>query len=218
MKKMLVTKRLIILANSIRPGGRCVAGICADTGQWVRPVPRHADRAVPDTRSISRMALLDIVQVPLAGDRPNPPDRYQRENWFVDTWDWEVVGRCSVEDATALCEAPDVVLYTNNDRVEPSYMDSLPPAEWKSLLLLNAKVSFDKDYWDRTRWRATFKDRRGNLLSLKVSDPAVSAKLDKGQDVSKTCLLTISLAGPWAPPDGSQPERCYKLVAGVIEL
>lgn len=218
MKEMHVTKKLIILANSIRPGGRCVAGICADTGEWVRPVPRHPDRAVTETHSISRIALLDIVQVPLAGDCPNPPDRYQRENRFVDTWDWKVVGRCSVEDATSLCETPNMVLYTNNDRVKPSYMDSLPPAEWKSLLLLKAKVNFGRDYRDQKRWRATFKDGCGNLLSLKVTDPAVSAKLARREDISETCLLTISLAGPWAPPNGSVPESCYKLVAGVIEL
>jgi len=218
MNESQVNKRLIILANSIRPGGRCVAGICADTGEWVRPVPRNPNRAVPEIPSISRIALLDIVRVPLAGDRPNPPDRYQRENWFVDTWDWEVVGRCSVKDATSLCEEPNTVLYTNNDRVEPSHMDSLPPVEWKSLLLLKAEVNFNRDHWDQKRWRASFKDGRGNPLSLKVTDPDVSAKLERGEEINETCLLTISLAGPWAPSDGSQPERCYKLVAGVIEL
>jgi len=213
-----VTKRLIILANSIRPGGRCVAGICTDTREWVRPVPRLADRAAPNVPSISGIALLDIVSVPLAGDRPNPPDRYQRENWFVDSWDWKVVGRCSVKDARALCESRDVVLYTDNDRVEPAVMDALPTSEWKSLQLIKVKVNFSRDMWDRNRWRASFKDGRGNHLFLKVTDPVVSAKLDRGEDVSKVCLLTVSLAGPWAPDDGSQPERCYKLVAGVIEL
>lgn len=211
-------KSLIILANSIRPGGRCVAGICAETREWIRLVPRHADRAVPDVLSVSRVALLDIVSVSLSGDRPSPPDRYQRENWFLDSWDWDVVGRCSVKDALPLCETSEVVLHTNNDRVEPSYLDSLPPSEWKSLQFIKAKVEFGRDSWERRRWRATFQDGHGNCLSLKVTDPAMSVKLDRGEGVSQTCLPTISLAGPWAPPDGSQPEHCYKLVAGVIEL
>ena len=213
-----MNRRIVILANSVRPGGRCVAGICTDTGEWIRPVPRDADRAVPDVPSISQINLLDIVEVPLAGDRPVPPDRYQRENWFVDSWDWRIAGQCSVKDARALCESRDVVLHTDSDRVEPAVLDALSPSEWKSLQLIKAKVEFSRDTWDRNRWRASFKDGRGNLLYLKVTDTAVSAKLDEGEDISEKCLLTISLAGPWTPPDGSQPERCYKLVAGVIEL
>lgn len=213
-----MNRRIVILANSIRPGGRCVVGICTETGEWIRPVPRDADRAVPDVPSIIRIDLLDVVEIPLAGDRPKPPDRYQRENWFVDSWDWKIVESCSIKEARALCESRDVVLHTDNDRVDTAVLDALPPSDWKSLQLIKAKVDFSRDVWDKNRWRASFKDGRGNVLQLKVTDPVVSAKLDEGDDVSKECILATSLAGPWSPPDGSQPERCYKLVAGVIEL
>lgn len=218
MKDKYAIKRLIILANSIQPGGRCVAGICTETKEWIRPVAKPPGHAVPNVSSVVGLQLLDIVDVPLIGERPKPPDRYQRENWFVDSWDWNVVGRCSIKDALGLCETRDIVLHTDNDRVDPSYLDSIPQSKWKSLQLIKSNVSFDRDYWNSTRWRATFKDGFGKQIYLKVTDPVISAKLDRGEDVSQRCLLTISLPGPWAPPDGSQPERCYKLVAGVVEL
>lgn len=215
---MGATKTLIILANSVRPGGRCVAGICTKTGKWIRPVSRDPDRAVPEVPSIRRIALLDVVRVPLAGDRPDPPDRFQSENWFVDRWDWEVIGRCSPKDAIALCERPGLLFFTNNDRVAPSYLEHLPPAQWKSLVLIQREVGFVRDAWKRKQWRARFRDGRGNVLCLKVTDPAITEKLNNNETVSGTCLLTISLTAPWAPSDGCLPERCYKLVAGVIEL
>lgn len=195
-----------------------MAGIDPETGEWIRPVPRDVDRAIPDVSPISQINLLDIVELPLAGDRPAPPDRYQRENWFVDSWGWKTIGKYSSKDIMAFCEDKSVVLHTNNDRVDPSYMESLQPSEWKSLQLIKTKVDFSSDAWDRRRWRASFKDGQGNWLSLKVTDPFISERLDRGETISEYCLLTISLAGPWAPPGGSQPERCYKLVAGVIEL
>ncbi|GAB4335910.1 MAG: hypothetical protein Kow0089_05880 [Desulfobulbaceae bacterium] len=213
-----LNRRIVILANSIRPGGRCVAGICAETGEWIRPVPRDTDRAVPNVTSISRISLLDLVEVPLAGDRPSPPDRYQHENWFVDSWTWKVVDQWSAKQIKPFIESKGIILHTASDRVDTSYFDSLPPEQWKSLQLVKSKVTFSKDSWDTRRWRASFKDGSGNLLYLKVTDPVISDKLDQGKNVSQKCLLTVSLAGPWAPDDGSQPERCYKLVAGVIEL
>jgi hypothetical protein len=211
-------RQIVILANSFRPGGRCVAGICMDTGEWIRPVSRSANRAVPGVTSISSLDLLSIVEVSFAGDRPTPFDRYQCENWFGDSWDWNIVGQCSVKDAKRLCENMNVVLHTSGDSVEPALLDALPPSDWKSLQLIKAKVDFTRDTRDRTRWRASFDDGQANSLYLKVTDAATCAKLDEEGDISRECLLTISLAVPWAPADGSQPERCYKLVAGVIWL
>jgi len=213
-----LNRRIVILANSIRPGGRCVAGICTETGEWIRPVPRDTGRAVPNATSISRISLLDIVDVPLAEDRPSPPDRYQYENWFVDSWTWEVVGRWSVKQVEPFIESEAIILHTVNDRVEPPYLDSLPPEQWKSLQLVKSKVTFSKDSWATRRWRASFKDGSGNLLYIRVTDPVISDRLDRHENLSRECLLTVSLTEPWAPDDGSQPERCYKLVAGVIEL
>jgi Dual OB-containing domain len=210
--------KLVILANSVRPGGRCVAGISLKSEKWIRPVSRDIDRAAPNLRSIRQLSLLDIVEIPLATDMPFPPDRYQIENRFVDSWDWKSVGSCSVNDILDYCENTDAILHSHDDFVDPKYFDSLPTDDWKSLQLVKTGVSFARDQWDPSRWRAFFRDGSNRGLYLKVTDPCITLKLRRGDKVARECILTVSIAGPWQPPDGTKPERCYKLVAGVIEI
>ncbi len=205
---------LIILANSVKPGGHCVAGIDRRSGEWIRPVSKE-NRAIPSLVA-GKIKLLDVVEIPLTSCRPK--DRYQRENRLVESWDWKVIGSVSSMDILNYCEDNTIILHSRNDRVTPQVLEALPFEEWKSLQLVRADVIFERDYWNRNRWRASFYDGSGNLLYLKVDYPEVVARLNNGEEIESDCLLTISLAGPWTPPDGSQPERCYKLVAGVIEL
>jgi hypothetical protein len=205
---------IIILANSIKPGGHCIAGIDNMTGEWIRPISRE-NRAIPNNIA-KKIKLLDVVKIPLAKDRPR--DCYQRENIFVESWDWKVVSNVSPKNICKYCEDDSIILHTHTDRVSPNYFEDIPFKEWKSLQLVRADVTFERDSWNKYRWRASFKDGAGKKLNLKVDDPEIVVKLNKGQKISSDCIFTVSLAGPWAPDDGSQPTRCYKLVAGVIEL
>lgn len=205
---------IIILANSMKKGGHCIAGIDRETGEWIRPVAR-GNRAIHNSVA-KQIELLDIVEIPLASD--SPKDRYQRENRYVAYMDWKKVGQVSPGDILRYCEDDSVVLHSHNDRVAPEVLDKLPFEEWKSLQLIRVKVSYNRDSWHPTRWRASFKDGSNNILSLKIDYPEIVARLEKGDKISTDCILTISLAGTWTPPDKSLPERCYKLVAGVIEL
>ena len=36
----MLSKNIVVLANSRKHGGHCVAGKCVDTGKWIRPVSR----------------------------------------------------------------------------------------------------------------------------------------------------------------------------------
>lgn len=207
--------KIIILANSFRPGGYCMAGIDSRTGKWIRPVPRYGSRAVP--RSVAeRFGLLAVVEIPFASDMPR--NHYQRENRFVASWDWKIVGNVSHREIIGYCEDSIMILHSHTDYVEPGYFDSLPFEQWKSLQLIRTRVDFSKDTYKPRHWRASFYDGSGHHLYLKVTDAIIVAELNDGAQVGPDCILTISLAGPWAPRDGSQPERCYKLVAGVIQL
>jgi len=206
---------IIILANSFRPGGYCVAGIDRRTGEWIRPVPRDGSRAIPKSVA-ENISLLDVVEIPLATDRPR--DRYQRENRFVESWDWEIVGYVPPKKIIRYCENSTMVLHSHNEYVEPNHFEALPFEQWGSLQLIRTNVNFSKDTYKPGHWRALFKDGSGRILYLKVTDSIIVAKLNSGANIRSDSILTISLTGPWAPRDGSQPERCYKLVAGVIEI
>jgi hypothetical protein len=56
------------------------------------------------------------------------------------------------------------------------------------------------------------------MLDLKLTDPLTSDRLRNNEKISKNCILAVSLATPWSPRGSDQPERCYKMVAGVVEL
>lgn len=209
--------RIICLANSTRPGGRCIAGIDVDTREWVRPVSRASNRAITwEMRNIEgkEPELLDVIEIPLENDGPD--EGCQPENRLVKPGKWRKVGRKKPRALLKYCEDDFVILHNHTDRLLATFFENLPREKWKSLQLIrNKSVSFHLDYWGKRR--AFFRDGQGHYLELTVKDPVFLNKLVREEDVSNDCIMTISLAGPWSPSE-TEAERCYKLVAGVIEL
>lgn len=212
-------KRLVILANSFREGERCIAGIDIDTGAWVRPVSNLATRAITwQMRNINgrEPELLDVVEVSLQNHGPD--DGCQPENRTLDPIPWKKVAVMTAREVLRYCEDDEIILHNHDDFVEASYFEQIPKSQWKSLQLVHPiNVQFHPDTWERKKWRALLKHGQNMRLDLAVTDPRIIERLDGRQNIREDCLLTISLAGPWTP-DGIQPKRCYKLVAGVIEL
>ena len=211
--------RMICLANSIRHDGRCVAGIDIQTGEWIRPVP-PAGGGIPSFRTIfnnNQLSILDVVALQV--NRPLLNTRFQRENRVMPNWNWQVVDTVTPQEVTEYCEDTSPILYSLDDNVSPQTLEQIPANEWKSLQLVRPRnLSFERDYWNTNRWRARFRDGDGNEYYLKITDPVICDRLGRNEHIGPNCLLTVSLTEPWAPDDGSKPELCYKLVAGVIEL
>jgi len=209
--------RIICLANSTRPGGRCIAGIEIDTEKWVRPVSHFSNRAITwDIRNIEgeEPEILDIIDIPL--EDHGPDEGCQPENRLVKPGKWQKVGRKRPREVLKYCEDDLIILHNHTDRVLATFFEKLPRRKWKSLQLVrNKNVSFNLDFWGKRR--AFFRDGEGHYLELAVKDPDFLNKLVREEQVSSDCIMTISLAGPWSP-SGTEPQRCYKLVAGVIEL
>lgn len=210
---------MICLANSFRPGGRCVAGIDVATGQWIRPVPPRGG-AIPILRTTingRNLSVLDVVKL-----RVGPPrlqTRFQCENREILGWDWEIVDRVRPQQVLRYCDDTVPILLTAGDTVSPEQLLQLRPHEWKSLQLVRPRdLDFVIDHRDAQRQRACFHDAGGDFHYLKVTDPVAAGRLAQGEDIGPECLLTVSLGEPWAPTDGLLAELCYKLAAAVIEL
>jgi hypothetical protein len=81
-----LTKTIICLAASRKPGGRCIAGKEIDTYIWIRPVCDGEKDAVSNQVSCysnGRSAeVLDIIEIPLIKSKPV---QHQKENFLVDT-------------------------------------------------------------------------------------------------------------------------------------
>ena len=97
-------RRVICLANSRRPGGRCIAGreILEDglPGAWIRPISDREEGGVSEYERQyedgSEPQILDVIDIPLREPRP---ETYQQENWLLDPdYYWTRVGRWAPKD------------------------------------------------------------------------------------------------------------------------
>lgn len=211
--------RIICLANSYKHGGRCIAGIDRDTGKWIRPVPNTKSKAITlDMRLIDRKEpqMLDILEIAL--EDSGPDEGCQPENRLLKTGKWKKVGRVTAQDLLQYCEDDSVILHNHQEYVSPEFFSTLPKSKWRSLQLIhNSDVTFNRAYKHKHR-RVLFKDGKGHPLDLKLTDPVISDRLRNNEKISNNCILTVSLATPWSPQGSNQPKRCYKMVAGVVEL
>jgi hypothetical protein len=211
--------RIVILANSKRPDGQCLGGIDLDTGDWVRPVTSTGD-GIPAARCFVNgqfLAVRDILEIDLA--RPRQPHKYQRENRSILNWKWQVNKRLKLAAVESYVENLTPVLHSTNDRVDPAVLEQLAPNEWRSLQLVRPRnLNFGRHYWDPNRWVAHFDDLNGNSYSIKVTDPEVTLRLERGEKINKKSLLTVSMTKPWTSNEAEKPPMCYKVVAAVIEL
>ena len=206
------------MANSYKEGGRCVAGIDLDTGQWIRPVSGEPGGKLP-THKVSDLHVLDVVEISLADDADD--EGCQPENHLWDRIEWKKIRRLKPEEVLQYCEDDTVILHNREKYVNVDYFDSIAPHQWKSLQLVHIRnVVFDFEVWpEGKKWEACFFDGDGNKLWLRITDPEFLQKLkvQGGARRDCDCILTISLATPWQKDTKTSP-RCYKVVAGVIEL
>ncbi len=213
--------QIICLANSKKEGERCIAGIDVQTGEWIRPVSSRKDGAItPEMRLIDSKEpqLLDILEIPL--ELNGPDEGFQPENRLLNNGCWKRIGCVTPQNILKYCEKDSVILHNRLDHVLFSYFRMIPEAKWKSLQLIrNKHVVFKSEGWkSKIKWRARF--RYGNLfrrMDLTITDPVILQRLNDGELINSDCILTISLAMPWSP-DNATAKRCYKLIAGVVEL
>ncbi|MFB3894096.1 MAG: hypothetical protein ACE15C_19000 [Phycisphaerae bacterium] len=210
--------RMICLANSRKHSNRCIAGICTETGAWVRPVTKGGDGAVP--RIIidkEEPALLDIIEVPLL-EGPAPDFGFQAENKLMGGGAWARTGRAIPAVLFRHCRITGPLLHNDRDRIPHGLLKLLPRPQWKSLDLVRA---WNVAYYvkptskGKTQCRAVFR-YGGKTFDLAVTDPIMEARIADGHRKSQDCLMTVSLGMPF-PEDDPNP-ACFKLVAGIIEL
>ncbi len=214
-------RQIVILANSFREGNRCIAGIDVQTGDWVRPVsPPDGGAMTRGLRNIDgrEPELREIVEVSVQSTGPDVG--CQPENRLADAVPWRRIGVMSAKTILRYCESDTVILHNDFDSVESDYFKTIPKEQWKSLQLVRCEsVEFylTTNWEGSKRWRASIAYGKKKCLYLGLTDPVLIERLNADEDISRKCILTISLAGPWSQ-GGVQPKRCYKLVEGVIEL
>ena len=111
------TKTIVILANSVKKSGRCLAGKevsrSGDTweiGRWIRPVGTEEGSEISEYSMKLALGhdpeLLEIVEIPFERTAPLPD---QPENWLIQKPSkdaWKSLGKMKWRDLPALVDEP----------------------------------------------------------------------------------------------------------------
>lgn len=210
-----MTRNLTIVANSRKMGNRCIAGIDADTSEWVRPCFGTGEQGVPwSVRQVDRAEpqLLDIVAIPLGSDGPHRD--IQPENRRILNGAWKRLGKATVNQVARHCQKAGLILHNSDRRIHVSLLRTVPKEEKKSLCLIQANVAFftEATYRGSRRVNARF-NLGSNEYCLPVTDYEYERHFPRYGRTEAECLLTISLGAPY-----ERDSCCYKFVAGVIVL
>lgn len=228
-------KTILILANSIRCGGRCVAGreLTRDTsgkwqpGAWIRPVSPVGEGELNSRNCIinvagtdREVAPFDIVEIELIGPAP---DKYQCENWALDT----TVPMKWIESATrsllnACVENPTSLWHNagmNPRKISCEISKEVAPTANSLFLVRVNKAEFRKYvlYYgtgNSTKRLANF-TYHDVLYQLPITDPMVEELFKPTPNgvssfTKSQCLIVVSLAKPFK---GMR----YKIVASILE-
>lgn len=220
---------LICLANSYKYSRRCVAGLRADGGGWVRPVSGR-ERGELDYHQFcypdrSEPRVLDVIRVGLVEPRPLP---HHPENWLIDGSEWKPVQRPASREyyagvmAGALSWNP--LLFGDSESRVPEEQFQRQVARESLVLVQPSHVGWHREpegQSGRNPARVRFRFQQVEY-DLPLTDPAhrqllvmqppgSHSALDLYIPQDRKLLLTISLSEPFSG-------FCYKLVAAVVVL
>jgi hypothetical protein len=221
------TKTILCLANSRRPGGRCVAGrelSDGEIGVWIRPINVQNGHAISESdlqfQNGTSADVLDVLTIPMLQPSPGghqtenhviAPDYYWRKEFRAN---WQHVVEATDAVAGALWLTGDSSYHGRNDRVSETlaagFDHSLMLIEPATLALV---VGPESQYGggSRRRVRAAFTFNRTHY-NLVVTDPWIEAEYFAGSDGNfgiQNCRLCVSLSEVF---NG----YAFKLVATVI--
>ena len=221
------SKTILCLANSWKPGGRCVAGkVITSQGfsGWVRPIgtasggavsygDRHYDGGVDP-------ALLDVIEIQMTGKAAHA---YQPENHQIDDkWYWKLKNRAN---ASILAKALDPIQpdlwgtspFSSGSGINDRVLEQDAPSFGYSLRLisvpdLNIRVANENPSFTNKKTVRGFFTYSNAQYAFSITDPAV-----RSQHISKndgaypvgSAVLCVSLGEPF---NG----YAYKLIAGIF--
>jgi hypothetical protein len=234
-------KTIVVLANSVKRAGRCLAGkeMLWDgsnwkSGNWIRPVSTAQGGEVSVAQMVKELgrepSLLEIVEIPVSSFVPLPD---QPENWLLDSGSqWRRVGTLDWQQAMALVDQPHQLWDEGRGwrRVAQGYVQRMgQPA---SLYLIKPEEIVSIEVWTEpnpfepppaVKRHRLAKIRYGGLVhEFDITDPAFADRYYPifpavGTDRRK---ITLSAPSETLVCVSLTPEykgHQYKLVAAFVE-
>jgi hypothetical protein len=216
---MSLTREIIILANSAKKGGHCVAGKDIKTGEWIRPVSTvsggELSRKQISMGSFSHASSLDKTIINFKSHVPLPN---QPENHLIDLSAWRENGKFDRAGLDHYLDTPEHIwMYGNkSDCVDGNIFESGLVANHQSLYLIRVKsikYSVVQNYSGQQRIKGTFTYREVSY-TFSVTDLAYCKY--KNGPLGHTFIeydkyLCLSLGEKFEVTG-----YCYKLIASVL--
>ncbi len=217
-------KRIVCLANSYKPGGRCVAGREISRGnqlgRWVRPVCEGEEGGVGDERLYedgSDPQVLDVIEVPVLGAKP---EYHQTENWLIHPeYYWEKVNQLAPSDIEGFIHPTEPLWLDGyntsngqNDRIPFEYAKNLKDS-LRLIRVSSLEISEENSRDSNALVLRGHFEHAGQEYALRITDPAFSEKYFRqppAGNLGNNILMTVSLGGLFYG-------YSYKLIAAIIE-
>ena len=221
------SKTILCLANSWKPGGRCVAGKAITPqgfGEWVRPIGTAGGGAVSDDdRHYDGGAdpvLLDVIEIQMTGKSAHA---YQPENHQIDDKRyWTLKNKASTSTLAKALDPIQSTLwgtspFSSGSGINDRVLEQSAPSFGYSLRLisvsdLNIRVAKENpSFTEKKTVRGLFK-YSGAKYGFSITDPTVRSLYilkDEGTYSVGRAVLCVSLGEPF---NGF----AYKLIAGVF--
>lgn len=210
--------QLLVLANSRKSGGRCLAGVRTDTLEWIRPITLKDHNELPssdciDSKSDKPLRPLDIIEIELIRAMPF---KHQRENWLCEP------SSITMKEKGSLTEVlPKIEKLTGKSpwfmtekapKIDPGEYNKLN-ANASSLALVEvANAEIFKNKWGSRRIKFEYETFKWEL-------PFTDDYFDESQGHIQRALLCLSVGEEWRRVYGpSNQSWHYKLVAGLIAI
>jgi hypothetical protein len=224
---MTYVKRIVCLANSRKPSGRCIAGkeiSGGGFGSWIRPV---SNRPAGELSEYDRHyqngidpKLLDVIDIQMT---QHTPHGFQTENHVIDeNAYWGFVRSCTPAELVGAVDYVPGLLWNNHsssgngvhDRVSEAVAAQLQ----SSLLLVNVSnlkisIAVEGAAFGNAKRKVRGSFNLNNVpYMLSITDPTIEREYFKkpdGEYVAGPATLCISLGEAWQG-------YAYKLIAGVF--
>lgn len=224
---------IIVLANSRKHSGRCVAGLRTDGQGWIRPIADSIEGTLHPRHYLlnngSEPQLLDVIRVKVTHARP---EKHHPENWIISFAFWELVSRPAPPLLWTILQSHLItgpsLLGNVLDRVPYAAFETSPTEN--SLALVEPEdfrwvVKTNPSGERRVRIAFTLHDAP---YDLSLTDPKTEQRLlgqpdgiypyaAAGFSARTFPLLTISLSEPFRKSLSDAPS-CFKLAAAVLPV
>lgn len=205
-------RTIVIFASSIKYQGRCVAGKCISSNNWIRPVStinggELSSQQVLVKNNYGKFPVKNLQKIQIQFEKEVPLIN-QPENFLISDSEWVQSYKIDLSEVSSYLDSPSD-LWGDGDSLNYQKIQNgnLVISNSLSLVRVLNLTLYTKIFNGKLRPRVKF--TYNNIdYDLANTDANFNLLIGQYQFPQDNAILCISLAEPWN-------SRCYKVVAAI---